>query len=91
MYRKLTPQQFELKTIDDYKVKYFSWEGEGIELIIEPRLAGGYTVGVYDENGILKRDKVNVDCRAGEAPTKCFMRAIDQANKFLNEPELVVA
>lgn len=91
MYRKLTPQEFELRTIDDYKVKYFAWEGRGIELIIEPRTSGGYIVSVYDHNGILKRDKVNVDCRAGEQATACFLRAVDQANKFLEEPELVIA
>ena len=91
MKTRLSPQDFTIQHIDDYKVKYFEWSGQGMEITIEPRMLGGYQVSVFDHNGILTRDRVNVDRQPAETPLACFNRAVDQANKFLSEPRLVIA
>lgn len=86
--RNLVPQDFKLKTIDHYRVKYFECMlASGAHLVIEP-VKSGYDVSLFDENGIRIYEACNVRWSSG-APehkpvkaTRTFERAVQAADGF---------
>ena len=81
MKTRLTPQDFELCTLEETHYQYFSYDAITFELTIEPTSVG-YLVAQYDHNGILvgRRKPVLFERRNGAQ--EAFASAVDLCSQM---------
>lgn len=77
----LSPQDFELRTLEDNQYQYFSYDAEVFEITIEPH-ALGYDVCQYDHNGLLTGKRKPVLFKDHAKPQDCFANAVSLASEI---------
>lgn len=78
---KLTPQDFELKTLEENNYQYFSCYTGTREVTIEPTDLG-YLVCVYDDYGILVGRRKPVLFSRYSKAHECFASAVKLASEI---------
>ena len=81
MKTRLSPQDFELCTLEETHYQYFSYDAVTYELTIEPTQVG-YLVAQYDHNGILVGRRKPVLFERYDKPQDAFAAAVDLCSQI---------